>query len=124
MMWKFDKRRCYNNCPGDPAKIAAGQQQTSWCNAAAQYVSLLAEPSIRSNESSRASSQSALLSSATHTSSGSTLATSAAGTTTTSAGTFTTSGGSTKASSTGAAANVHSPIGGIAAVLLGLIALF
>jgi len=57
--------------------------------------------------------------------SSSTLATEAASTMATSSGSATFNTGTpTKAAATGAAVNVRSPVGGIAAALLGLIAVF
>lgn len=95
---------CYNNCPGDPNRVAASNQEISWCNA-------------RDVVSSQSAAQAALT--ATTSSGSSTRPTSASVTLTTTASTTSTNTASSStatAKSTGAANAMIVPAGGLLAV--------
>ncbi|QDS76311.1 hypothetical protein FKW77_002365 [Venturia effusa] len=100
-----DVLTCYNTCPDDPLHSSAKGTNASYCQAAAQ----------QSSASVAASGTPTVVSSASR-------ATNTASTTGTTASVSNASA-SARASSTGAAANVYAPVGGLAALAIGVVGL-
>ncbi|RDI85436.1 hypothetical protein Vi05172_g4595 [Venturia inaequalis] len=103
-----DVLTCYNTCPNDPLHSSAKGTNASYCQAAAQ----------QSSASIAASGTPTVVSS-----SSSVRATSSASTTSGTTASASQASASAKASSTGAAANVFAPVGGLAAVAIGVVGL-
>ncbi|TID13622.1 hypothetical protein E2P81_ATG01561 [Venturia nashicola] len=109
-----DVLTCYNTCPNDPLHSSAKGTNASYCQAAAQQssASIAASGTPTVVSSSVKATTSASSTSGTATSASKTSASAQASTQ-----------ASAQASSTGAATNVYAPVGGLAAVAIGIVGL-
>ncbi|KAF2490912.1 hypothetical protein BU16DRAFT_530501 [Lophium mytilinum] len=98
---------CYNNCPNDPKGATVQTQVTSYCQAAAPYISASLSAAATMPHWSSSATASATANSATTGTASKATGTAAAA----------------SASSTGVAGVVVAPVGGVLAVVLGLVGL-